>query len=113
MDAAARIERLFRKVRAIRSSSTPLLHEPLDSSDVIRVRIKDGINVPRGPNHPMADQRYAADQDVTNPGLVQVSQDAAEAGHRLAAARSIARADRAIPSASSSSGSRVASRISR
>lgn len=85
----------------------------MDSLDVLRVGVEDGVDVSGSANDPMANQGDAADQDLANACVVQVFEDLGEAGYRVAAASSIASAQRAIPSASSSSGSRSASSIRR
>ena len=72
--------------------------------------------MPSGKFAVFADERDPADEDVADADLVEVGEDLAEARHAcglLDAASSIPIWLSAMPSASSSSGSRAASLISR
>ena len=102
--------------RAIGAGRAPLGNQTAKPLEVLWVGIEDRVDVTGGAHDSVADQGDAADQHIADAGPVEVLEDPAEAAHRyerLGAARASAWLLSAIPSASSSSGSRPASRIKR
>jgi len=103
----------LRDRRAVGTSRAPAIDQSADALDVAGIGIEDGIDIACGPYDPMANQCDPANQHIADAGAIEVVQNSAEARHRTAAASSAAWTLRATPSASNSSGSRSASRISR
>jgi hypothetical protein len=95
--------------RTIGTGRPPSLDQGSNAVHVAGNGIEYGIHIPGSANNSMPNQCDPADQHVANTGAVEVVKNAAEASHRVAAASSIACTLRAMPSASSSSGSRAAS----
>ncbi len=90
MEAAPCFHPILRKRGTIGPSRLPSRNELPDTDEIAGIRIEDGVNVSRRPDHAVPNQGNAADEDVADLGVIQVFEDATEAGHRQAAARSIA-----------------------
>jgi hypothetical protein len=113
MDAAIWGDAVVGYGRTVWARRSPPRYKGLDSGDVLGSRVEDSIDVPGCAHDAVANQCDAPDQDVAHFGLVEVFENAGEAGHCDWEASSMAVAERAMPSFRSSSGSRVASLIKR
>jgi len=84
--------------------------------EILRLWGEDHIDGTGGAYHSVADERDASDEHIANARTIEIIENLAKASHLKAledAASSIARVLREMPSASSSSGSRDPSRMSR
>src|SRR3954452_4367378 len=98
---------------AIRSRGTPFRHQRPNTIHILGIWIEDRVDFTRRAHDAMPDQRNPTDQHVADFRAVEVFEDAGEAGQLGLEASSIAIWEIAMPSARSSSGSRVTFLIKR
>src|SRR5271165_6370498 len=116
MNRPAGCHRIVGQGGAIWPSGGPLCDQRSQMLEILGLRGEDHIDVASSTNHSVSDQRDPSDEYETDARTVEIIEDLPEATHRGVlrnAANSIAEILRAMPSASSSSGSRDASRMSR
>lgn len=102
--------------RSVRAGRRPLNDQPTQALEIPGLLCKDHVDVASGTDHSVTNQRYPTDEHIADAYTIEILENPPETAHRsdrVSVASSIALRLKAIPSASSSSGSRAASLIRR